>query len=61
MYQFTDDCLIGIPEIDAEHRKLFQMINEAFSLLGDSSSTPILLKSMLTNLSDYAATHFAHE
>lgn len=35
MYEFTQDCLIGVPEIDEEHRQLFQMLNEAFSLLGD--------------------------
>ena len=29
MYKFTDDYLIGIDEIDNEHRRLFQMINEA--------------------------------
>ena len=26
MYKFTDDYLIGIDEIDNEHRRLFQMI-----------------------------------
>ena len=33
MYQFTEDCLIGIPEIDREHEKLFRLINEVFELL----------------------------
>ena len=28
MYQFTDDCLTGIIEIDEEHKRLFQLINE---------------------------------
>ena len=32
MYKFTDDYLIGIDEIDNEHRRLFQMINEAIDL-----------------------------
>ena len=32
MYKFTDDCLIGIEEIDNEHRRLFHMINEAIDL-----------------------------
>lgn len=61
MYQFTDDCLIGIEEIDAEHRKLFQMINEAFELLKEPSNTSLVAKNMLTALADYAAVHFAHE
>lgn len=61
MYQFTDDCLIGISEIDAEHRRLFQMINEAFDLLKEPASAPMLVRTMLTNLTDYAANHFTHE
>ena len=32
MYQFTEDCLTGIEEIDNEHRKLFTLINEAAGL-----------------------------
>ena len=27
MYQFTNDCLIGIPEIDNEHEHLFELLN----------------------------------
>lgn len=61
MYQFTEDCLIGINEIDEEHRTLFQMINEAFDLLSDRSNAQMVLKNLLPNLKDYAATHFAHE
>lgn len=61
MYQFTDDCLIGISEIDEEHRRLFLMINEAFDLLKEPKNAPMVAKNMLSNLADYAATHFAHE
>ena len=32
MYEFTNDCLIGIKEIDDEHAKLFKMINDAISI-----------------------------
>lgn len=61
MFQFTDDCIIGIEELDNEHRKLFQMINEALELLKDSSNAPMVAKTVLSNLSDYVATHLAHE
>lgn len=61
MYQFTDDCLIGITEIDEEHRELFGMLNEAFALLGDSVNIPIIAQNLIPKLKEYAATHFAHE
>ena len=32
MYEFTKDCMIGIKEIDDEHKKLFDMINDAIAL-----------------------------
>ena len=44
MYQFTEDCRIGIPEIDEEHKKLFQMVNEAFALLAEPSATVVGVK-----------------
>ena len=32
MYEFTQDCLTGIDQIDEDHRKLFSLINEAVEL-----------------------------
>lgn len=61
MYQFTDDCLIGITQIDEEHRALFGMLNEAFTLLGDSVNIPLIARNLIPKLREYAATHFAHE
>lgn len=60
MYQFTEDCLIGIEEIDNEHRKLFTLINEAAELPKEAC-TPKTVGQILSQLADYAATHFAHE
>ena len=33
MYEFTEDCMLHIDAIDEEHKRLFQMINEAFDLV----------------------------
>ena len=33
MYQFTEDCRTGIEQIDEEHRTLFELLNEAYSLV----------------------------
>ena len=61
MYKFTDDCLIGIEEIDNEHRRLFHMINEAIDLSKENMDVSAITKNLLRGLKDYAATHFAHE
>ena len=61
MFQFTDDCLIGIEEIDNEHRRLFHMINEAIDLSKENMDVSAITKNLLPGLKDYAATHFAHE
>lgn len=61
MYKFTDDCLIGIEEIDNEHRRLFHMINEAIDLSKENMDVSAITKNLLPGLKDYAATHFAHE
>ena len=57
MYQFTDDCRIGI-----EHEQLFSLINEGYSLL-DSKNTDLHLtaKHLIAHLREYADTHFTHE
>lgn len=60
MYQFTEDCLTGIKEIDEEHRKLFQLINETVEILNVGDSQTIVMN-LLMELKVYAEKHFAHE
>ena len=63
MYYFTDDCLIGVEQIDEEHRGLFRMIGETRELLNnefiDDKYDNICV--MLGRLEEYAEEHFRHE
>lgn len=61
MYCFTEDCMIGLEEIDKEHEKLFQLINESMDLLKDNSASQEVVKNLIKELKEYAQTHFAHE
>lgn len=61
MYQFTEDCLTGIPVIDEEHRRLFQLINDAFILLEKPETDMETVKTLVIELRSYASTHFKHE
>lgn len=62
MYQFTNDCYIGIDEIDDEHKKLFKMLNNAIlSMQQVDVDKTVLAKSLLEELRSYAITHFSHE
>lgn len=44
MYEFTEDCLIHIDAIDEEHRRLFQMLNEAITLSQDAADVKPVAK-----------------
>ena len=61
MYEFTEDCMIHIDSIDNEHKRLFNIINEAIATLAESDDVTVLANEILKNLKFYAATHFAHE
>ena len=63
MFQFTDDCLIGIKELDDEHRRLFSLINQAMDILNhtDSNDRCTQITHLLEELTQYADSHFAHE
>lgn len=61
MYEFTKDCMLNIEQLDNEHRRLFQMVNEAVSLIDTVDDVSTISTGLINNLKDYAATHFAHE
>ena len=63
MIKFTDDCLIGIEQIDNEHRHLFDLLNQSLNLLEDNSHGDNYdeIRSLIFELDEYVETHFAHE
>lgn len=50
MYEFTDDCLIHIEEIDNEHRHLFSLINESIALVAEASDVTTISKTLSQGL-----------
>ena len=47
MYEFTKDCMIGIKEIDDEHKKLFDMINDAIALADKTEDVTYIAKNII--------------
>ncbi len=61
MYQFTEDCLIGVEQIDNEHRRLFELVNETADLLMKDTVNRSDVTKLFTELNEYAVLHFRHE
>ena len=62
-YKFTDDCLIGVEQIDNEHRELFRLVGEVNDLLHDQWADDKYFEicDLIERLKEYAAEHFRHE
>ncbi|MBQ8591225.1 MAG: hemerythrin family protein [Lachnospiraceae bacterium] len=63
MYEMKDEYLTGIESIDAEHRRLFELAEEAYQLsinefIPDKYDQ---LSDILDELKSYAFTHFENE
>lgn len=61
MFTFTKDCLIGVAEIDNEHKRLFELIGEVDTALKADADSVSTAMALLNELKQYAVTHFAHE
>lgn len=63
VFAFTSKYMTGIEEIDEEHRRLFQMIQETSEILHDDYIFDKYDKIIfiLTQLKDYTREHFTHE
>ena len=57
---WSDNLSVNIKEIDAEHKKLIDMINELHSAMGSGKGREAM-GTILTGLVDYTKTHFAYE
>ncbi|MDE7310002.1 MAG: bacteriohemerythrin [Lachnospiraceae bacterium] len=63
MFTLTSDCIIGVEEIDNEHRHLFELLNEGLDMLHNNYLPDRYedIKALLRELESYADQHFAHE
>jgi len=63
MYEMKDEYLTGIEFIDNEHRRLFEITEEAYQLLKNEFITDKYdrIVKILEDLREYTKQHFAHE
>ena len=59
-FAWSDDLSVNIAEIDAQHMRLVEMLNELYENMTNEQGTAVLGK-VLTGLVEYAGTHFATE
>lgn len=58
--QWNDDCKLGIPNIDADHRLLVELVNKFFARAEDGAEFSEL-GHILDDLIDETAAHFRRE
>lgn len=63
MYKMKDEYLIGIPMIDEEHKKLFEIAQNIYELQQEDFMVDKYdnLKVILEELKEYTLTHLEHE
>jgi len=55
---WTDDLLVKVPEIDADHKKLFDLMSEIFKSATHGRDA---INKAISDLSSYTKQHFARE
>jgi hemerythrin len=63
MFEMKEEYKLGVPHIDAQHEKLFEIGNRAYQLLKDSFSSDKYDKivAIINELSEYTVIHFRDE
>lgn len=63
MYEFKEEYVTGIASVDAEHKRLFEIANEAYQLTKEDFLVDKYdqVRHILGELKDYALQHFDHE
>ena len=64
MFQFTEDCIVGVQQIDDEHQYLITLMNQMLEVLSaDEEETKKRhdLEQYIGKLIEYGEVHFSHE
>jgi hemerythrin len=60
LFQWKDDYLVGQPDIDRQHKKLFQLADQLHGAMTAGKGKDVLMET-LGDLIDYTKRHFAAE
>ena len=58
--EWNSDYSVGIAELDAHHRQLFEILNELFTLMGEGADDRSIIH-VINELIDYTHYHFDEE
>ncbi|MBO8457775.1 MAG: hemerythrin family protein [Spirochaetes bacterium] len=59
---WNDSYLLGITEIDLQHKKLLSLADDMYEIVnGDEDSLKVNLSKVLKSLTDYTVYHFSNE
>ena len=63
MYEFKEEYVTGIASVDTEHKRLFEIADEAYRLTKENFLVDKYdqVRHILGELKDYALQHFEHE
>ena len=63
MYEFKEEFKTGIPQIDEEHKKLFEIADQIYELKNEEFVHDKYdnIRAILEQLREYTDTHFTHE
>lgn len=63
MYEFKEEYVTGITTVDAEHKRLFEIADEAYQLSKEELLVDKFdqVRHILGELKEYALLHFEHE
>ena len=60
LFTWDDDLSVGNTMIDSDHRRLIDLFNKLHDAMGEGQGAP-LIGEVLTELFDYASSHFSRE
>jgi hemerythrin len=59
--KWEDDFSVGVKEIDAQHKKIIDIINKVYEMIRDNNFDNADIQQILKDLQDYADRHFSTE
>lgn len=55
--QWSESYSVGVPQMDAEHAKIFEIMNQLTTIVKEGGSDPEQMRRLMNDLSEYCKFH----